>query len=265
MSIKSTSLLIIVMCAIGTFAQAQQAAASKTKAALTPGILYCYATFNTALPNFCVTENGNIQNFFYPAGKSQIYADGYGVCDETAGVSYYDDGAEASGNWRSPVVTEPGGANTFPLTITRTTSDGIWTITQAFSRNTADAYVKVVMTFKNNTGVSRSAWMTRYVDIDADQYSGSNWFDSSANSGWGYQPSTNYPNHGLTIRSNQSVHNFFGYHTPYTNYDPCSNSLNNMGGPTQGDEAVVYKWNPNGNFTVPAEGSITVTLEYRPM
>jgi len=132
-------------------------------------------------------------------------------------------------------------------------------------RNPTDAYVKLVMTLKNNTAVARYAWMTRYVDIDADQNGGSNWFDSSFDSGWGYQPSTSYPNHGLTIRSKESPHNFFGYHTPYSNYDPCSNSLNNTGGPTQGDQAVVYEWDPNGTFTMGPGQSITVTLEYRPM
>src|SRR5690349_7334852 len=126
MSIKSTSLLIIVMCAICTFAQAQTAAASKTKAA-SPANTGCYATFGQALPSFCVSANGNIETFYYPNSVSQIYTDGYGVCDFTGSstVSYYDVGEADSGNWQNSVITEPNGANTFPLTIKRTTSDGV--------------------------------------------------------------------------------------------------------------------------------------------
>jgi hypothetical protein len=266
-SIKSTSLMIIVMCAICTFAQAQPAAASKTKAVPLSGSGVCYATFNTALPNFCVTQNGNIENFLYPAGVSQIFTDGYGVCDATfSNTSYYDVGVADTGNWQNSIITEPGGANTLPLTIKRTTSDGIWTITQVFSRNTADAYVKVAITLKNNTAIGRTAWMTRYVDIDADGFASTNWFDGTVDSGWGYNAeSAAYPNHGLTIRSNPSVHNLFGFSAPSGVYDPCGFVNNPMGTPTQGDEAVIYLWAPNGNSSVPAGKSITVTLEYRPM
>lgn len=268
MSIKSTSLMIMIaMCVICTFAQAQNAAASSKKAAR-PETTSCYATFNTALPNFCVTENGNIENFYYPAGYSQIYTDGYGVCDYTSGspVSYLDIAVTATGNWQASAVKEPGGANTFPLTITRTSSDGIWTITQVFSRSTADAYVKVEITLKNNTAVARTLLLTRYVDIDADGNPATNYFDGDINSGWGYQSAAaSYPNHGLTIRANQSVHNFFGYNVPLGSYDPCNFSANSVGTPTYGDEAVLYIFTPNGNSVIPAEKSITVTLEYRPM
>jgi hypothetical protein len=266
MSIKSTLLIIIAMCAICALAQAQNAAASSKKAAH-PETASCYATFNTALPNFCVTANGNIQNFFYPAGYSQIYTDGYGVCDYTSSpVGYFDIAVAYSGNWQTSVVKEPSGSNTFPLTITRTSSDGIWTLTQVFSRSTADAYVKVVITLKNNTGVARNVLMTRYVDIDADASPATNYFDGTINSAWGYQSAAvSYPNHGLTIRANQSVHNFFGYNVPLGSYDPCDFSPNSVGSPTYGDEAVLYMFTPNGNSVIPAEKSVTVTLEYRPM
>ena len=266
MSKTSTLLITIALLAISAFTQAQQASAPTKRAAFNSTNL-CSATFNTALPNFCVTENGNIENFYYPAGYSQIFTDGYGVCDFTApsSVSYYDVGTADSGNWQASVVTEPGGANTFPFTIKRTTSDGIWTITQAFSRNTVDAYVKVVITLKNNTAVARYVNMTRYVDIDADGEP-SNYFDGSSDSGWGYNSAgAAFPNHGLSIRSNHSIHNFFGYNTYWENYDPCNFHSNPSSAPTQGDEAVMYVWSPSGNGFIGAGKSISVTLEYRPM
>jgi hypothetical protein len=259
-----TILVMIALFAISAFAQAQGPGAP-IKPAVTKT---CYASFNTALPNFCVTENGNIENFVYPSGYSQIYTDGYGVCDITGGnpTTYYDIGITDSGNWGSPIITEPNGANTFPLTIKRTTSDGIWTITQQYSRSTADAYVKVIMTWKNNSAVNRFAWMTRYVDIDADGNGTDDYFDGSTNAGWGYTSvnSNNHPNYGLTIRSNQSVHSYFGIVSARnTIEDPCSFSDGPY--PYQGDGAVMYLWSPNGTNVVGAGKTVKFTLEYRPM
>jgi hypothetical protein len=268
MSIKSTSLIVFVMWAISAVAQPQMhahaaAAQGKKVRAATQD---CQVTFNNALPSFCVTANGNIENFEFPAGSSQIFSEGYGVCDETGGTSYYDVGDADSNNWQAALITAGGGNNKLPLTIKRTSSDGIWTITQTFSRNTADAYVKVQITLKNNTAVDRTAYMTRYVDIDADMDASHNYFDGTANSGWGYlSAGTAFPNHGLTIRSAQSVHNYFGFNTLSSNVDPCTFAQNPTDAPTLGDEAVMYTWVPNGTFIVGKGKSIKVTLEYRPM
>jgi hypothetical protein len=267
MSFRFASLVIIVLLSISAFAQTKQEIKAAMAADATKS---CFATFNNALPNFCVTQNGNIEQFFFPAGVSQIFTDGYGICDfTTAETSYYDDGDQDSGNWLNPTVSEPNGANTFPLTITRTTSDGIWTIKQAFSRNTADAYVKVVITWTNNTAVGRVAFFTRYVDIDADNFGGDNWFDGSTDSGWGYSPASAGNSHGLTVRSNQSNNNLLGFATSFSilqggNHDPCHFIPNPT--PFQADQAVMYLWSPgSGSDTVPAHGKVTQTLEFRPM
>ena len=265
MSFRLTMLMFLVL-SISAFAQTK----TKSKGAMTLSPTRdCFATFNNQSPNFCVTINGNIEDFTFPAGFSQIFTDGYGVCDLTAtATSYYDDGDQDSGNWLDPVVSEPHGPNTFPLTITRTTADGIWTIKQVFSRNTADAYVKVVITWTNNTAAAKVAYFTRYVDIDADDDASNNWFDRSTNSGWGYNPAA-VGSHGLTVRSNQSANNFLGFVTSFTdsqggNHDPCAFSSNTT--PSQGDQAVVYVWAPGGgSFSVPARGKVTQTLEFRPM
>jgi hypothetical protein len=265
MSFRLTTLVILVL-SISAFAQTHKEKRTGTGLAATQS---CFATFNNALPNFCVTQNGNIENFFFPAGFSQLFTDGYGICDITSTTtSYYDDGDQDSGNWLNPVISEPHGPDTFPLTITRTTADGIWTLKQVFSRNTADAYVKVVMTWTNNTAAAKNVYFTRYVDIDADGTSSTNFFDRSTNAGWAYAPAT-VGSHGLTVRSNQSGDNFLGFATSYNaaqggNHDPCFFSSNTT--PFQGDQAVIYVWAPGGgNFTVPARGKVTETVEFRPM
>jgi len=270
MSFRLTTLVILVL-SISAFAQVKKVK-KPGLASLSPS-QDCFATFNDKLPNFCVTQNGNISSFIFPAGFSQLFTDGYGVCDlTTSAVSYYDDGDQDSGNWLNPIVSEPHGPNTFPLTITRTTSDGIWTVKQVFSRNTADAYVKVVITWTNNTAAGKLAYFSRYVDIDADNNVTSpslNFFDGSANAGWGYAPSTN-TSHGLTVRSNQSDNNFQGFVTSFSdslggNHDPCNFVSNST--PSQGDQAVMYVWIPTaqGTFIVQPHAKITQTLEYRPM
>jgi hypothetical protein len=272
MSLKFTSVMMFVLLAVSAFAQSRTKAEIKAEMAAS-ATTSCFATFTTALPNFCVTQNGNIENFVFPAGFSQIFTDGYGICDfTTSETSYYDDGDQDSGNWLNPVISEPNGHNTFPLTITRTSADGIWTIKQIFSRNTADAYVKVAITWTNNTAVGRVAYFTRYVDIDADGNINDptlNFFDGSANSGWGYSPASAGNSHGLTVRSNQSNNNLLGFVTSFSaaqggNHDPCFFTPNTT--PRQGDQAVMYVWAPgNLSFTVPARGKVTQTLEFRPM
>src|ERR1700675_2339127 len=136
MSIKSTSLIIFVMSAISAVAQPQlhahRAAAhgNKVRAATAD----CQVTFDNALPHFCVTANGNIENFEFPSGFFQIFTEGYGICDETTTTtSYYDVGTGDSENWQNAVITAGGNNNKLPLTIKRTTSDGVWTLTQTFS------------------------------------------------------------------------------------------------------------------------------------
>ena len=110
----------------------------------------CASTFTSGsgqtFLKFCVTVNGNITQLESPSGTEFIregsFAEGYGVCDVNANKQYYDyaDGGD-SGNWGAPVITQPGGANTFPLTIKRTTTDGLFTLTQLFSRNSAEHIV----------------------------------------------------------------------------------------------------------------------------
>jgi hypothetical protein len=271
MSLKFATLMIVALLAVSALAQTTGQTTKRRKSGSSLAATQdCFATFNDKLPNFCVTQNGNIEDFLFPAGISQLFTDGYGICDlTTVTTSYYDDGDQDSGNWLNSVISEPHGSNTFPLTITRTTSDGIWTIKQVFSRNTADAYVKVVMTFTINTAASKLAYFNRYVDIDADGAASNNFFDGTANSGWGYAPQSVGSSHGLTVRSNQSDNNFLGFAVPYTptqggNHDPCQFLHNTT--PSQGDQAVMYIWAPGGgSFAVPAHGKVTQTMEFRPM
>jgi hypothetical protein len=58
--------------------------------------------------SFCVTVNGNIASIQSPNGFDQIaqggVGEGYGVCDISTGVSYYDWEYFDSGTWGAPVL-----------------------------------------------------------------------------------------------------------------------------------------------------------------
>jgi hypothetical protein len=116
--------------------------------------------------------------------------------------------------------------------------------------------------------VGRFAFFTRYVDIDPDgniNDAGNDWFDGSADSGWGYSPASAGQSHGLTVRSNQSNNNLLGFVASFSgdsgvDHYPCHLIANTT--PMKGDQAVMYVWAPgNLSDTVPAHGKVTQTLE----
>jgi len=140
----------------------------------------CFATFTSGSGatafNFCVTQNGNILSLESPAGAEHIrvgvFMEGYTICDHTLGLRYWDLGAfSPNGDFQAPIIVQPNGPNTFPLTITRTTWDFIYTLKQTFSRNVQDRSVLVTMALTNNditfTG-NRSVSFWRAADFDMD-------------------------------------------------------------------------------------------------
>lgn len=127
----------------------------------------CFSTYNAGTSNapvtFCITENGNIASIV--AGDVMLNgAEGYAICPFN-GESFYDLGAYGdSGNWQASAITQPKGPNTFPLTISRTSTSGFVNIVQVFSFSSAKKGVKVTMTV---TGVSGGA-LIRYADVSGD-------------------------------------------------------------------------------------------------
>jgi hypothetical protein len=158
----------------------------------------CQSTFafgsGPTLFNFCVSSHGNLVQFTSPEGFEHIregfIGEGYGICDGNPKKRYFDyaDGG-VSGDWNDPVITQPGGPNTFPLKITRATSDGIFTLTQVFSRNTSERVAKIAMTIRNNSASPKTITLIRFADIDANNANHGNFmneFDSGSDSAWGY-------------------------------------------------------------------------------
>ena len=256
---------------IGAVAQdaAMNEAPMSKDAALPTGFAtnVCQSTYTSGIGSsymkFCVTANGNVAQFISPQSFPQIYAEGYGVCDNTSSPKpYYDHEYTESGNWFTPSIVQPNGSNTFPLKIVRSTSDGVWTLTQTFSRNTTEQFVKVVMQVTNNSGASRIAFLERYADIDADGNRFANYSDSGYNSAWTYKD--NYagasPGHGVTLRALPSNFTTWANVIVPNGSTACSSVI--QSGPFFGDGAVHYMWLLG---SIPAYTSKSVTVEYRAM
>lgn len=268
---KASLLLAVIAFAAYGFAQSAPSPGALAQrvqkdAQVAPlGTDVCQSTFTSgsgvSYMVFCTTQNGNISKFESPQGWNQLFhgGEGYGVCDQTdynSPIGYYDWGIYGSSGLQDPVITQPNGPNSFPLTVTRTSADGVWTLKQVFSRNVTTPAVKITMTLKNNTGVTRQLYLERFADVDADGAPGYNFFDDDKYGAWGYT------DHGLTMRATTNPVFSVGGIVPPSAPDPCH--VNNFKAtPYEGDAATFYEWDFTiGNALAPG-ASKTVVLEYR--
>lgn len=126
--------------------------------------LFSVGNGNTYL-QYCVSDNGNITSIQTPFGHfhSGTQGEGYGLCQESPLVEYHDYGVSDSGNWQSPQIlslTKSG------IKISRTTSDGRWTLVQTISKVAANSSIKVVMALTNNIRSDQVAYLLRFADLD---------------------------------------------------------------------------------------------------
>jgi hypothetical protein len=156
----------------------------------------CAFTFTSGTGNkflkYCVTKNGNIAQFQSPAGVQYIstspVGEGYAFCDFDTSTQYYDyAGFGDSGNWQPPVTVS---SSATAVKISRTTSNGIYTLTQTITQNAGNAMAQVSMSIKNNTTASHHVGLLRWADVDAAGFT-SNSFDYSFRTAMGYQEGGN--------------------------------------------------------------------------
>jgi hypothetical protein len=147
---------------------------------------------------FCVTANGNIVQFESPAGVEQIFIplskggpfEGYGICDESTDIAYYDYAYLDSGNWGAPTKVSQTATS---VKIERTTSDGAWTLTQTTtSVPGVNPYAKVAMALKNNSGETKNVYLLRFAGFVPWDYASTGIFtenyDGTNESTSGYLP-----------------------------------------------------------------------------
>ena len=219
-------------------------------AAATSNCNWTFTSLQTAANKylqFCVTVNGNITEFQSPSGIEHIrvggFTEGYGICDGTTGAVPYYDYADSgdSGNWLAPVTLSITATS---VKIARTTSDGVWTLTQTITLNKATASAYVTMALKNNTAVTRLATIVRFADVDAGGVLNNN-LDGTLDSAWGYDPiGSSAPYAGLMLQVNgPNTFNHQGWAiNTSTGPNPCAPNANFVGTLTNVDGGIV-SWN----------------------
>jgi hypothetical protein len=250
---------------------AQKAAAEAASRSLTATSTCSYnftsGTNNTFL-KYCVTVNGNIPQLMTPFNREHIAVgsagEGYGVCDNTGAVAYFDYADYGdSGNWGAPTLVSQTATS---VKITRSTGDGVWTLTQTITQVAGTQSVRVIMALKNNTAVPRSFFLMRFADVDVSGTAGNN-FDATANSAFGWNSAfSSTPDYGLMV---QNLGNPIGLANtiPFVQKvafppNPCVPGAQIAFGPvtaTDGSMLMYYEG------TVPQKGSRTVTMNYKGM
>jgi hypothetical protein len=252
---------------------------AKNDAAVLPASTTCSYSFTVpgnlnSYLSFCVTENGNIVSLQSPNGFDYIaqgtVGEGYGICDASTNAAYYDWAYADSGNWGAPVLVSN---TTSAVKIARTTTDGLWTLTQTIAQQAGvQPYAKVTMAIKNNSTVEKTAYLTRYADVDPGAapntdtvYTES--FDSTQYGVWGYA-ALNQPVGGVSVGLMLKE---IGGPNPYVPYgfnglamntsaapDPCNPVANYAGYQASVDGSVAMVW----TLIIPAKKSTTVSAKY---
>jgi hypothetical protein len=266
------TLIAVVACVLLTLSTL---AGAQTES-LTTGQVQPLATTTCSFPfsagsgnahiDFCVSANGNIVNIATPSGHEHIavsgatIGEGYGICNETPATEYHDwAGWGDSGNWNATTLVSLTATS---VKLARTTSDGVWTLTQTISIVASNSAAKIVMTLKNNTAAPRVGYLVRYADISADGRFLNN-LDSTHNSSaaWNTTGSTNP--YGLALQNigNPGFSFSNGYTQPMPNPpNACAFAFNYTGAALIGvNGSVVMAYVTN----VPANSSRTATMMYR--
>jgi hypothetical protein len=262
------SMLFAVVLTLSSLALAQgQIEPTVTEAPSPDATTTCSVTFSsgtsTNATQFCVTINGNIPQFSVAGGEmidSSDDLEGYGVCDVSANVGYYDYAAFDSGNWGSSILTHSGNV----VTVTRKTSDGLWELTQKITNVPGNASgpgsAKVSMALKNLSSISRTAYILRYADVNAENDVSGNDFDFTAQTVYGLEPG----NRGLSS-TNNTFNIDFGQDTVAqgSNHppDPCNAFTSVATHPFHGDGSFLQFWSVNAAHNA----TKTVISTYKPI
>jgi len=182
------------------------------------------------------------------------------VCDATAVVEYHDYAYGGdTGNWNSPTLLSQTAT---ALEIARTTSDGVWTLTQTITHVAGSASIKVVMTLKNNTAAARDVYLVRYADVSADQKQFS-YFAATQNSvaAWNLHGVNDF-SYGLQLQNVGTLKftywNGFAQNIP-NGPNACAFAFNSPEAVQYTDGSMVMAYVD----TMPAHGAKTVTLSYK--
>jgi hypothetical protein len=117
-----------------------------------------------------VSDHGNLLSFESPANQEAVFSgqEGYVVCTGDGATVHGHDTGSVEGGFGTPTFSQPNGAGTFPLTVTRNTTGGAFQLKQVWAKPDAtEKDVTVTMTLKNLSSATLSGvTLVRTGDFD---------------------------------------------------------------------------------------------------
>jgi hypothetical protein len=181
---------------------------------------------------FCISTHGNVLQLESPANFRHISTrEGYAVCSSLTEVSEshgYDAGSSESG-WGVATASQPGGANTLPLSITRNTTDGKFQLKQSFEWNTAEKEIIITMVLKNTSASSiMSVQLSRYFDGDISDTPGNDVYDTTQSAAWGRD--TSLTRYGLMLTALSFAYTSQADQEPFNAWNPTGSTYQSARG-----------------------------------
>jgi hypothetical protein len=265
--------LLAALLAFAAPAFAQQPALNAGDPSL-PASASCAFSFFSGTPTttftrYCLSVNGNIVQLDSPSGNEMInkgaLLEGYGLCDFTPNVSYYDYASVDSANWGATTVTTP---NATTKVFVRTTGDGLFQLTQTITQLKASpstvGSIKITMAVKNLSGIAKNnLTLLRVANVDAGATPTNNEFVSSANSSFGQEPGQRW-GLGLTTNTFTFANGGIVILNPtgtFTIPNPCHYVTNVQAFSFVGDGYIGHVY----NISIPKGATKTVTMTYKPI
>lgn len=218
---------------------------------------------------FCLSDHGNILQLQSPANYRQVTVrEGYVTCGTGAANAF--DAGNAEGGWEdATTITQPGGANTLPVTIIRQTTDGKLQLKQTFEWNGDEREITVTMVLKNLSGASLTdVKLARYFDADLSSSlnagdSADDIYHKDEDSVLGKDNGSGAGHHGLSLTAlsfaqahSTAVESFFNFSNTRSTCTPVAASVPTAAGDFVG--RVTYSIG-----TLSAGASKTVKVLYR--
>ena len=268
-------LLALLLCAVPGSLVGQDAGQGTAAQLADAPSNACFSTFTSGSgPTYfkwCVTRNGNIVSLQSPEGVEHIRGhhiqEGYSLCDffPIEPLYYWDFADGGSSGWNPSVIVQPHGPNTFPLTIQRRTTDGMFELDQTFSQKLSERSIVITMQVFETGCIGTcgsGTWVSRYANIDANN-TNINYFDQSKDSAWGY----NSGGAGVMLSATPAPSSYYTNRAyfdgagayPLSQGPPTQCDGGTTTGPFKGDGVVwVYQF-----FQENVSSPGTVTFEYK--
>lgn len=116
----------------------------------------------------CISDDGVITSLQGPAGVEHLVSEGYALCSASGATVHGYDAGDTEAGLGAPAIEQPNGPGTFPITITRDTTDGVFRLTMVFTRRTLRQDNEIHMRVTNLSGAPVEAvWVSRFADVNA--------------------------------------------------------------------------------------------------